>query len=199
MSLIAGKLPKSGIVEVVNPNNAEEMTDDGVYCCFADPRSDIEPMLNELYASSSVLAGGISCPVSQDEGTIAYMDQVLVSGSSIAVKFSGAVGLQTVVAQGCRPIGGKALTITKVEKGQLITQLDDKPALEVLEGTTNNANSEDHAASIKSGLLCGIASADGEGDYLSRQIAGLVPPLGGITVVSPNFKGGDMRELLNKT
>ncbi|KAL3944111.1 MAG: hypothetical protein SGBAC_001795, partial [Bacillariaceae sp.] len=189
MSLMTGKLPKGGKVEVVNLSNAD-LTDDGDYLLFVDPWSDIEPVLNELDASSSVLAGGISCPVSQDEGTIAYMDQVLATGSSVAVKFSGTVGLQTVVAQGCRQIGDNVLTITEVEKGQIITQLDGKPALEVLQEVTNNANPDDHAL-IESGLLCGIASSDGEGDYLSRQIAGFVPGIGGIVVATPNIKKGD--------
>ncbi|CAJ1935305.1 unnamed protein product [Cylindrotheca closterium] len=189
LSLMTGKLPKGGKVEVVNPNNVDT-TEDGDYLLFVDPWANIEPVLNKFDASSSVLAGGISCPVSQDEGTIAYMDQVLLPGSSIAVKFSGTVGLQTVVAQGCRPIGRKALTITKVEKGQIITELDGKPALQVLQEETKNAKPEDHEL-IQSGLLCGIASSDGEGDYLSRQIAGFVPGIGGIIIATPSLKEGD--------
>ena len=106
---------------------------------------------------------------------------------------SGSVGLQTVVAQGCRPIGEKAYTITEVQgNGQVISKLDGRPAIEVLQDVTNKANPEEMIL-IKSGLLCGISSADNlsQGDYLSRQIVGLIPKVGGLVVGATNLQVGD--------
>jgi small ligand-binding sensory domain FIST len=163
---------------------------DGDYLLFADPWSDIQSIVDSLDSSSSVVAGGITCPVSEKLATLGYMDQVLPTGSALTVQLSGTIGLQTVVAQGCRPIGDKSLTVTEIHQGQVITKLNDKPALEVLREVTNNASPEDQSL-LKEGLLCGIASSDGEGDYLSRQIAGFAPVIDGIVVAAPNIHEGD--------
>jgi small ligand-binding sensory domain FIST len=189
LSLLTGKLPKGAIIEVQNPKDFK-LAGDGDYLLFADPWSDIQSIVDILESSASVLAGGITCPISQELPSLGYMNQVLPTGSALTVRLSGTIGLQTVVAQGCRPIGDKSLTVTEIHKGQVITKLNDKSALEVLQEVTNNASPEDRRL-IETGLLCGIASSDGEGDYLSRQIAGIIPSIGGIVVGAPNIQEGD--------
>jgi small ligand-binding sensory domain FIST len=188
ISLLTGQLPKGAIIEVQNPKDFTS-AGDGDYLLFADPWSDIESIVDRLESSSTVVAGGITCPVSQELPSLAYMNQVLPFGSALTVQFSGTIGLQTVVAQGCRPIGDKSLTVTEMHKDQVITKLDGKSALEVLQEVTKNASPEDRRL-IETGLLCGIASSDGGGDYLSRQIAGIIPNIGGV-VVGANVQEGD--------
>jgi small ligand-binding sensory domain FIST len=191
ISIFTGTLPEGAIFEVCNPSSMSLAPDDenADYLIFADPWSDVEKMVNRL-PDNSVSAGGISCPVSQDQSSLAYQNQGLPAGTVLAIKLSGSIGLQTVVAQGCRPIGDESLRITELYKKQVITKLNDKPALEVLQEVTNNASPEDHSL-IETGLLCGVASSDGKGDYLSRQITGFLPSLGGIVVGTSNLKEGD--------
>ena len=210
LSLLTGSLPYGAKLQVsTNPkellmelDNGESDDDDddvGDYLLFVDPWSDIQSTIEKLGPSSSVVAGGISCPVSdEDKGTIAYNDKVLPKGSGIAMKLSGNIGLQTVVAQGCRPIGEKIYTITEVQgNGQIITKLDGRPPLEILQDITTKATPEDLAL-IQQGLLCGISSSSSsssdnrsQGDYLSRQVAGMIPKIGGLVVGASNLQVGD--------
>lgn len=190
LSIMTGQLPKGAIIEVQNPKDSKL---DGDYdvLLFADPWSDIQNIIDNIDSSStSVVAGGISCPISQEIPTLGYMNQALPAGSSLIVKLSGTIGLQTVVAQGCRPIGDESLTITEIQRGHIVTKLNNKPALEVLQEVTSNASPEDKPL-IETGLLCGIAASMGDGDYLSRQIAGFIPSIGGIVVGVRNIQEGD--------
>eukprot|EP00980_Cylindrotheca_fusiformis_P028852 scaffold22660_cov127-Cylindrotheca_fusiformis.AAC.6 len=188
LSLMTGILPEGAKIDVGNPQDFK-LAKNADILLFVDPWSDIQSIVDSL-KPASVVAGGISCPVSQGQPSLGYMNQALPPGSALALKLSGPIALQTVVAQGCRPIGKKSLTITELQKGQVITKLDGKPALEVLQEVTNKASPEDHPL-IETGLLCGIASSEGEGDYLSRQMVGFVPSIGGIVVGAPNIKEGD--------
>ena len=205
LSLLWGSLPEGAKLHVsTNPKellvglNDEENNDDddvGDYLLFVDPWSDIQSTIEKLGPSSSVVAGGISCPVSdEDKGTIAYNDKVLSKGSGIAMKLSGNIGLQTVVAQGCRPIGDKIYTITEVQgNGQIITKLDGCTPLEILQDITIKASPEDLAL-IQQGLLCGVSSSSdnrSQGDYLSRQVVGMIPKIGGLVVGASNLQVGD--------
>ena len=185
LSILTGILPDGADVRVCNPNDSLEEHSD--YLIFADPWADVETIVTSL-PNNSISAGGISCPVSQDQSTLAYQNQVLPPGSALAVQLSGSIGLQTVVAQGCRPIGSQSYKITEIYKNQIIAKLNDKPALEVLEEFTSNASQEDLTL-IKSGLLCGISKEGG--DYLSRQITGFVPSIGGIVIGTSDLHQGD--------
>lgn len=189
LSIMTGKLPEDSSVKIQDPQTSK-LDEDGDFLLFADPFADVEGIVGKLETSSSVLAGGISCPLSNDLPSVAYMNQELPVGSAITVQLLGSVGLQTVVAQGCRPVGDEVLTVTDVYKEQVITKLNGKPAMEVLQQMANEANSEDQKL-IETGLLCGIASSDGDGDYLSRQIGGFVPALNGILIGTKSIKKGD--------
>lgn len=184
LSILTGVLPQGANVQVCNPHDSLE--EDNDYIIFADPYSDVESIVDSL-PNNSISAGGISCPISQDQSTLAYQNQVLPPGSALAVQLSGSIGLQTVVAQGCRPIGKQSYKITEIYKNQIIAKLNDKPALEVLEEVTSNASPEELTL-LKSGLLCGIKKG---GDYLSRQITGFVPSIGGIVIGTSDIKKGD--------
>ena len=225
MSLLLGELPEGAEVEILEYSNAVDdddnnnndnddklKLDDRFDSClvFCDPWAPVENILMEyLHQSGRVVAGGISCPYLADQSSLALNDRALSQGSMMGVGFAGALKLQTMVAQGCRPIGTNKprktiYTITACE-GNLITELDHQPALEVLQQLANTAPPEEQEQ-ISSGLLCGVAKGPsnsnnnnnntegggGERDFLSRQILGFAPSLQGIAVGTSNIEAGDL-------
>ena len=201
IALLTGKLPPGARVDIDTYNKQrsdfenslfkDKDPEDGdsesySYLLLADPWSSVQSLMNSLAAEdTSVVAGGISCPSSASP-SLAINDNILPQGSTIAVRFSGSIGLQSLVAQGCRPVG-PAYSITEGQ-GNVITKLDGKPALEVLQEMAN-ALSKDEQKQVSTGLLCGVAS-DAQEDYLSRQIMAFVPSVKGIAIGS-EVKQGD--------
>ena len=205
LSLLVGKLPVGANVQVQAISNQEsiqsqniqsqndedddEDDDSSSYLLFADPWYNVESVINGLPASD-IVAGGITCPTSTASPTLAIGSRVLPSqGSMVQLKLSGTLELQTLTAQGCRPVGQEFI-ITEVAgpHGNIITKLNDKPALEVLQNLANTASPEEQKL-IGNGLLCGVVASSSKNtgdnyDYLSRQIMGFVPGQSGIAISS---------------
>jgi small ligand-binding sensory domain FIST len=112
------------------------------------------------------------------------------------------MGLQAVVAQGCRPIG-PTFTITTAT-GNILNALDGSSSLEQLQRIANEASDSDKVLIQKGNLLCGVTAKgtkdndddDDEKpqDFLIRQITGLVPVgqgQGAITIGVRDLREGD--------
>ena len=103
------------------------------------------------------------------------------------------MGIQAVVAQGCRGIG-KLYEVTKGQ-GNFIEELDGRPAVEVLgeiaEGT--DISEEDKKNIQTYGIMVGLATPTKEdvqvGDYFIRQILGFRAPA---VMVGAEVKTGDL-------
>jgi len=205
VSLLLGPLPEGAEVRTIEySNSATDVKDNkkdttwklsskyDSCLVFCDPWAPVENILQEyLYQPGRVVAGGISCPYLADQSSVAINDRLFPQGSMIGVAFAGNLGLQTMVAQGCRPIAsGRTYKITACE-GNLVTGLDGQPALELLQQLANTAPPEEQEQ-ITSGLLCGVAKASSCGeDFLSRQIMGFAPSLHGIAIATTNVEVGD--------
>src|SRR5262249_993997 len=89
---------------------------------------------------------------------------------------SGDLVIDTIVAQGCRPIGAPML-VTRGE-GNLIFELDNRPPLEVLQALHDSLDARDRAL-FRHSLFIGIEMKDSlvhrEGELLVRNIIGLDP------------------------
>ena len=209
MSLLCGILPSSAGVEVFmfGPDEAPPPASSDAwkaigrnqdvpsYVVFADPWSPIQKVLDGLDSSGvdgAVVAGGISVPTFGNEGpTVAINGKAYPRGTAVGVGLSGTVGLQAVVAQGCRAVG-PAFGVTEAD-GNMIVELEGKAATEVLSTITTDLPSEDKALVESSGLLCGLAapgtSGVVDGDYLVRQIMGFrVPSI----MIGAEVKRGDI-------
>jgi len=194
------------------------------YLIFGDPWSSVETVMKEIRSSTSsssssesrgphydiIMAGGITCPdittSAQQQRrplpkSLAINGQILEAGSTVVVQLSGTMTLQTLVAQGCRPIS-PPYTITAGE-GNIIESLNGIPALKVLKELTAQCSPED-AILIRQELLCGIAipttskesNAEEDGrlpspptDYLCRQLIGFVPAIQGIAIAAKIEEG----------
>ena len=159
LSLIAGTLPVGTAITpfVVSESRMPSLStfDDGGedrarpgFLVFADPYSavsQVASLLNEL-CPSSVVAGGLSCPVSDSSPSLALFEngacRALPTGSLIGVRLAGPnFEMHSCTAQGAAPVG-PSFIVTKGE-GNLVTELDGQPALERLQEVARAAAREE--------------------------------------------------------
>ena len=216
MSLLIGSIPDGAEIEIVNYSNAEsddeygnnkilkDMDEKFKSCLiFTDPWFPVESVLTQESTSNRVVAGGISCPLLADQSSLAIDNKCLPQGSCMVIGFAGTLKLQTIVAQGCRPVSASMYKITKCD-GNVILKLDGKPALEVLKKVAEEAPPEEQEL-IQTGLLCGLAKSNHNNngnndddddekqplDFLSRQLMGFVPQVGGIAISTTQIEEND--------
>jgi len=144
---------------------------------FADPFfTETERMIDILGGDSTeVVMGGISCPVVNESTlpTISINGQALPRGSAVGLTLMGNIGIQTVVAQGCRPIGD-VLRVTSATNN-IVHELDGVSALEQLQRLAVELDAEDRRMIQRGGILCGVEPKGNKEDFLIRQIMGLIP------------------------
>ena len=94
----------------------------------------------------------------------------------VGVAFTGDLAIDTIVAQGCRPIGAP-MVVTRGE-GNLILELDHRPPLDVLQSLHDSIADRDRAL-FRHSLFVGVEMTDSlvhrEGELLVRNILGLDP------------------------
>ena len=138
---------------------------------------------NEAYAPLPVLGGLASGDHSQQITQVYWNGEVFEDGG-VAVSFGGEVKLLSVISQGCTPIG-ETWTITRVE-GNLIHQIGNRPAYEVLAETFNRL-SPDEQKKAQGNLFVGLVINEylddfQRGDFLIRNLLGADPRSGAIAV-----------------
>lgn len=110
-------------------------------------------------------------------------DQVYTEGA-VGIGFSGALRVETVVSQGCRPIGAPFI-VTKMLDG-MVAELGRRPALEVTQELLRSLPPEDQAL-LENGLFAGLVINEYQesfqrGDFLVRGVLGANPQTGAIAV-----------------
>lgn len=149
---------------------------------------DAESVLARLDAAfpDAVKIGGLASGAARPgENALFFGDGVVRSGA-VGVALSGDVRVDTVVAQGCRPIG-EPMFVTAADRN-LVRQLDGKPAFEVLRDLVNTLEPRDLALARHS-LFAGLVmrrhrESYGKGDFLIRNLIGLDPESGVVAVGS---------------
>lgn len=227
MSLLVGTLPKGAKVTTFSMKSDDDEStkipsstlSSHSHVVFSDPFcTKITQVLQLLDKGSdgnnpksnnnSVVAGGISVPRTMMEASVALQGKVLDPGSLVGVSLSGTIGLQAIVAQGCRPVG-PTFTITEI-RAHAIAELDSKPALEQLEKIAEEANEEDKELIRSLGILGGVLhnnvnrnsvgksnddttqNKEVAGDFLIRQVIGFRPQSGSFLVAGGHqLKVGD--------
>ena len=135
--------------------------------------------------------GGIACPHNAPHGSLLIDDRV-VTGAVIC-SIGGDWRLDTVVAQGCRPIG-PVFSIEKVQRNVLLELSDgerrDTPVA-CLQRVLADLNSEDRER-VRHSLFLGIERrnlqlnpehpAESEGAFLVRNLIGVDPKNGAVAV-----------------
>lgn len=156
--------------------------------------------------------GGLASGSPAPAGNRLFLDDEVFSDGVVGVALSGNIRMDTVVAQGGRPVGPD-LAVTKSERN-ILFRLDDRPALEVFQEIWEEAGA-DVPEGERPSFFVGIQApeVDGEpGDFLIRAILGVDPRAGAIAVgsllregqkvrfhiMSPRTAEDDLRALLQR-
>jgi small ligand-binding sensory domain FIST len=150
---------------------------------FTFPAERLLEGLDYAYPKSTKV-GGLASGASAPGGNALYLGGVVQRAGAIGVALSGNVRVDTVVAQGCRPIGAP-LRITRCE-GNVLHELDGKPPLQVLQELYERLAEEDRGL-MQQALFLGLLTdeLDGEprpGQFLIRNLMGIDPERGALAV-----------------
>jgi small ligand-binding sensory domain FIST len=150
---------------------------------FSFPADALLERLNEDHPGVPVLGGMASGGFQPQANGLFWKDQVVSSGAVIA-RLHGGVRIESVVSQGCRPIG-KPLVITQAERN-LIQGLGGQPALAQLGELFPQLTPEEQRLA-RTGLHVGRVTSEyrdefRRGDFLIRNVLGADPDSGAIAI-----------------
>ena len=160
------------------------------FVVLADPFSTrVEPLLTGLdYAyPSATKVGGLSSGGRLPGQNALFLHQQVLDAGAVLLSFRGNVRLETVVAQGCRPIG-KALTVTRHE-GNLLLEVNHQPPLKYLAELVERLRDADRQL-MRTSLFLGLHTEDPGPDmprreYLIRNLVGIDYQRGVLAVSAP--------------
>ncbi|HEX8524675.1 MAG TPA: FIST N-terminal domain-containing protein [Tepidisphaeraceae bacterium] len=150
---------------------------------FTTPTSQFLPTLDEV-APQAPLIGGMASTARQPGHNVLIRNDQAYDEGFVGVSLSGPIDVQTIVSQGCRPIG-QPYIVTKAHEN-VIEQLGGKPALHIVRDTINSLSEQDQQL-LSSGLLLGRAISEyrdtfARGDFLVRNLMGADKESGSIAV-----------------
>jgi len=123
---------------------------------------------------SAVKIGGLASGGGQPGTNALFMNDESVRSGAVGVAFTGDLAVETVVAQGCRPIG-EPLVVTKSEIN-VISKLGDQTPLEVLRDLFDAAETREQRLirrSLQIGIIMDRLAQDrSEGEFLIRNVLG---------------------------
>lgn len=168
--------------------------DDPHFIVLIDPFSiDGESLLAGLDFAFPTAAkiGGMASGGNRLGSHALYMDGVLHRHGAIGLALTGNIIVDTVVAQGCRPIGNP-MRVTSADRNLLLTA-DDKPPIEVLQELFGRSDERDRDL-MQHNLFMGIAmdpliDTVQAGDFLIRNIVGADQSRGAVAVGAPLTEG----------
>lgn len=113
-----------------------------------------------------------------------FLNRTVHRSGLVGVALSGNIEIDTIVAQGCRPIGSP-LPITECNRNMLIS-LDHRPPLEVLQELYEQLSEEDQKL-MQHSLFLGLAMTPFKetlmrGDFLVRNLVGMDSKTGSLAV-----------------
>lgn len=157
------------------------------FVLLADPFSfdptDLLRGLDFAYPGSATV-GGLASGSSKPEEPSLFLGREVHASGAVGVALQGNIRMETVVAQGCRPIG-TPMVVTRCE-GHLLMEVDGRNPIEVLVALYNDTTPRDQRL-MQTALLVGVASTElretfGPGDFLIRPLRGMDQRKGVIAV-----------------
>jgi small ligand-binding sensory domain FIST len=150
---------------------------------FSSGINDLLQGIDFAYPGSVTVGGQASGGGLGGRIALFYNNQLYKEGT-IGVALSGDIVLETIVAQGCRPIG-KTYQVTRSDRN-IILELDEQIPLVVLRDLIASLGEEDRILAQHS-LFVGLAMDEFKqdllpGDFLIRSILGVDPSAGAIAI-----------------
>jgi small ligand-binding sensory domain FIST len=150
---------------------------------FSSGTNDLLQGLDFAYPGS-VVVGGVASGGFMNGRIALFCNDRLYREGTVGIALSGNITLDTIVAQGCRPIG-EPLRVTKAERN-IILELDEQVPLAVLRDLMNSLSEKERSLAQNS-LFVGLAMDEfkrslQQGDFLIRNILGVDPSAGAIAI-----------------
>jgi len=164
------------------------------FVLLADPVTmDVERALQGLdYAyPHSAKIGGLSSGGEGAGKSGLFLNQERFRSGMVGIGISGEIEMDTIVAQGCKPIG-EPFSITKSDRNLLI-EIDHKQPIEVLQDLFQELSEADQKR-IQHSLFIGLATTPlqeslSRGDFLMRNLMGLDPRNGALALSALPHEG----------
>ena len=128
--------------------------------------------------------GGLASGASRQGGNALFLDGEVLRTGAIGLALDGNITVDTVVAQGCRPIG-KSMRISKSERNMLV-ELDGEPPLQVLRDMVPSLPQRDKDL-LGHSLFLGVVMDElvdnpVQGDFLIRNVVGMDQESGSLAI-----------------
>jgi small ligand-binding sensory domain FIST len=157
------------------------------FLLLADPFTfDVETFVHGLDAShpGAVIVGGLASGGRRPGENALYLGDEVHRGGVVGLGFDGNVVLDTIVAQGCRPVGDP-MFVTRCERN-VIYELDGRPAVLALQLVLDALPKEDRAL-VRHSLFVGVVMQERQqqyrqGDFLIRNVLGVEPKQAALVV-----------------
>lgn len=165
------------------------------FILFSDPfTSSINDLLQGLDFAypGATKVGGLASGITGGNNTGLFCNYQLYREGTVGVALSGKLVLETIVAQGCRPIGqpyrvsaGERNVVLELEE-QTVGCTQPRPPLTVLRELIQSLSQEDRQLAQHS-LFVGVARDEfknhlDHGDFLIRNLLGVDPRVGAIAI-----------------
>jgi small ligand-binding sensory domain FIST len=157
---------------------------------FSSGTNDLLQGLDFAYPGSVVVGGQASGGFMSGRIGLFCGDRLYRDGT-VGVALSGNIQLDTIVAQGCRPIG-QPMQVTKADRN-IILELDEQVPLTLLRDLISSLSDQERELAQHS-LFIGLAMDEfklglQQGDFLIRNILG-VDPAGGAIAIGDRIRPG---------
>jgi small ligand-binding sensory domain FIST len=147
---------------------------------------DVDVLLHRLDTAhpGATVVGGLASGGRAPGANVLYLDDAVHRRGLVGVALSGNVAVDTIVAQGCRPIGDP-MFVTRSERN-VIHELDGQRAGAVLQELYARTSADDQQL-FRHSLHIGIVMREdrqeyGHGDFLIRNVMGIDGKSGALVV-----------------
>ncbi len=217
IAMLVGSFPWVQAKAVVSPAHAEPIEEDADLddwatslirptdahrgtVLFADPSSiALSRLLPAIHAAGKgqPLVGAITSSSKsrkkQDEcEALLFARGRVQRGGLVGLTLAGAVHIESIVAQGCRPVG-PPMVVTGSHRN-LIQELGGRPALEAIKAVAQQFDDDERERLLPRGLFLGLAIDEyrerfGRGDFIVRRVLGGHGASGSIAIDEPVRRG----------
>src|SRR5262245_48549767 len=147
---------------------------------------DVDDLLHRLDTAhpGATVVGGLASGGRAPGANVLYLGDTVHRRGLVGVALTGNVAVDTIVAQGCRPIG-EPMFVTRSERN-VIHELDGRRAGGVLQTLYDQANADDKQL-FRNSLFLGIVMREDRqeyrhGDFLIRNVMGIDGKSGALVV-----------------
>jgi len=150
---------------------------------FTTPLTQLLPILDRDIPKIPLIGGMASAARRPGQNILVRNDEICDRGM-VGVSLSGPLRIETVVSQGCRPIG-RHMIVTRSHEN-VIEQLGGKPAVQVLREVVSELP-ESEQNLLQNGLFVGQVASEyrekfNRGDFLVRNVIGIDEENGTVSI-----------------